>query len=331
MTANTPARRNGEHQQPERLIVHQQPVTQAGSQAANVEQSRAVAQVQAAIVAAHQFPRNVPQCLAAMEEACAQPELARRAIFSYRRGGSEVSGPSIYLARELARVWGNIDSGLIELERDLLNGQSEVLAYAQDLETNRRQTRTIIVRHERDQKNGGVTKLSAVRDVSEMIANQGARAERECIFSVLPEWLIERAKALCVATNKHGGGIPIAERIAKAIAAYAGARVRLEQLEARLGRPQADWDGQDVAQLEGLWQALVNRETTREAEFPADRITADQLGQPAPHKPAGRAPVMHHVEHVDQATGEVKGEYADPNTDPGADPWAAEEDPNVVA
>ena len=307
--------------EPQRIITHHTPTPQPASQAAGVEQSRAVAQVQAAIVAAHQFPRDVSRCLAAMQEACEQPELAQRAIFSYRRGGQTVSGPSIHLARELARVWGNIDSGLIEMERDLVNGQSEVLAYAQDLETNRRQTRTIIVRHERDKKNEGAVRLTAVRDITEMIANQGSRAERECIFSVLPEWLIERAKAACTATNQHGGGVPLPERITKAVDMFAKtkAHVRKEQLERKIGRPSSEWDGQDVAQLEALWQALANRETTVDAEFTTDLDTDDLTTK----KNVNRHPVVRSAEVVDEQTGEVQDAFPEPAAPAaGADPWA---------
>ena len=56
-----------------------------------VEQSRAVAEVQAAVLIARQFPRNEAQAIARMRVACQQPELAQRAFFRFPRGSSMVS------------------------------------------------------------------------------------------------------------------------------------------------------------------------------------------------------------------------------------------------
>src|SRR5579859_6302364 len=97
-----------------------------------IEQTRAAAEVRAAIMIAQECPRSVPRAIADMREACARKELADRAFFRYKRGTAAVSGPSIHLARELARVWGNIQYGLTELRRDDDYGQSEMLAFAWD-------------------------------------------------------------------------------------------------------------------------------------------------------------------------------------------------------
>ena len=82
-----------------------------------VEASRAMAQVQAQVMIAKQFPRNQVQALAGIIEACKRPQLAESAIYSYPRGGKRVEGPSIRLAEAIAQGWGNIDFGVVELER----------------------------------------------------------------------------------------------------------------------------------------------------------------------------------------------------------------------
>src|SRR5262245_12533080 len=87
-------------------------------QATAIEQSRAVAEVQAAVIVAQQRPRNVNAAVNEMRAACQQPGLAERAFFRYSRGGGQVSGATIHLARELARCWGNIQYGIAELRRD---------------------------------------------------------------------------------------------------------------------------------------------------------------------------------------------------------------------
>jgi hypothetical protein len=59
--------------------------------------------------------------------------LANRAFYSVPNRGN---GPSVHLARELARIWGNLDYGVKELRRDDAAGESEVLAFAWDQQTN---------------------------------------------------------------------------------------------------------------------------------------------------------------------------------------------------
>ncbi len=252
------------------------------SQVTAVEQSRAVAEVQAAVYVARQFPRDVATAVEAMREACAQPALANRAFFRYSRGGQAISGPSIHLARELARVWGNVQYGISELHRDPGEGQSEMVAFAWDMQINTRSSSTFIVPHAIDTKKGRKD-LTELRDVYENNANQGARRVREAIFAVLPDWFTEDAKALCMRTMEDGGGKPLVTRIADAVRWFDDAGVRLTQLEDRLGRPRAEWRPFDVAHLEVVARSLRVGETTIGDEFPpAHRVTTDDLMAPPP-------------------------------------------------
>ena len=90
-----------------------------------VEQSRAVAEVQAAIVVAQNCPRDINAAIAEMRQSCQQMFLAERAFFRYSRGSGSITGASVHLARELARCWGNIQYGLVEMRRDDEFGQSD--------------------------------------------------------------------------------------------------------------------------------------------------------------------------------------------------------------
>ena len=76
-----------------------------------------------------------------------------------------VKGPSIRAAETLAKYWGNIDFGIKELSQNLNTHTSEVMAYAWDLETNTRQTKTFTVNHIRvsnDKKTKEQTNLAAL-------------------------------------------------------------------------------------------------------------------------------------------------------------------------
>jgi hypothetical protein len=256
-------------------------------QATAVEQSRAIAEVQASVLVAMQYPRDVQAAGRTMRDSCSNPRLAAAAFFAFPRGGERVAGPSVHLARELARTWGNLSHGVAEMVRDDEHGQSEMQAYAWDLETNTRVATTFIVPHKRDTKKG-VKDLTDMRDIYENNANNGARRVRECIFAVLPRWFTDEAQELCAKTNEGGGGVPLPQRIAKAIEAYGALGISEEQLADRLGRATSRWTGQDLAQLVTLHGSLQRGEVSRDVEFPqATAVTADQLG-PAPIPPPGQ-------------------------------------------
>ena len=266
-------------------------------QATAVEQSRAVAEVQAAIVVAQQCPRDVARAQRDMYRSCAQKSLAEKAFFRYSRGGSQITGPSVQLARELARCFGNVQYGIAELRRDDAFGQSEMLAFAWDVETNTRSSSTFVVPHKRDKKDTGPVALTDMRDIYENNANNAARRLREMIFAILPGWYTEDAVTACYETlaAENGDGT-LAERIDKAVAGFGGRGVTEGQLEQKLGAPRSRWTPYDLAQLQVIWRSLMRGEISRDEEFPAERVTAAEItGQPpssegAKQEPARPAP-----------------------------------------
>jgi hypothetical protein len=256
-------------------------------QATAVEQSRAIAEVHAAIVVAQQCPRDVQQALRDMRDSCKQRALADRAFFRYSRGEGPVTGPSIHLARELGRCWGNIQWGINEMRRDDEYGQSEMQAWAWDVQTNSRSSNAFIVPHRRDTRNGPKA-LTDQRDIYENNANNAARRLREAIFAVLPTWFVEEAKDICNQTLNDGGGKPLAKRIEDAINGFGLMDITEAQLEEKLGVPVAKWVERDVAQLGVIYKSIQRGETRKDEEFPASqapaRVTVSEIvgGQPAP-------------------------------------------------
>ena len=82
-----------------------------------VEVQRAVAEVQAAIMLAKQFPRSKVDSTDRILTECTRASLAESAIYSFPRGGQEVTGASIRLAEVLAMNWGNFQFGWDEVAR----------------------------------------------------------------------------------------------------------------------------------------------------------------------------------------------------------------------
>ena len=66
------------------------------SQSTAVEQARAVAEVQAAVIVAQKVPRDLSGAVEQMRLSCRQMGLAERAFFRFPRSGTTVAGPSVH-------------------------------------------------------------------------------------------------------------------------------------------------------------------------------------------------------------------------------------------
>ena len=278
----------------ERLIEQAAGRRQPSSEGTLIEQSRAVAQVQGALVVARQHPRDEIAATDQMRSTCQNSKLAEQAFFRYSRGGSTVSGPSIHLATELARCWGNIDYGIVELRRDDVAGESEMQTFAWDLESNLRISNTFVVPHRRDKRDGAVI-LRDLRDIYENNANAAARRLRECILRCMPKSFVEEAKDICAATLRDGGGKPIEERRNEMLAVFHREfGVTRKQVEQKMGRSADKLTDHDLGQLRVIFQSLRRGEMAIEEEFPDDggqqatEELKDQAGQAKSQRKASR-------------------------------------------
>lgn len=253
-----------------------QPKGVAKSQATTIEQSRAIAEVQAAVVVAQSHPRDKVKALNEALESCRTKEVAENAFFKFPRAGGSVSGETIHLARELARCWGNIDYKIAELSRDDEGGSSEMMAIAWDLETNARSSLVFQVPHLRD-KRGGPERLTDVRDIYENNANMGARRLRECIFAILPKYLVQAASDECRRTLETGNSeVPLSKRVAEALTAFAKLGIDRSRIEGKLGST-SKFTAVDLANLEISYRSIKRGEIMADDEFP--RVETDAPGK----------------------------------------------------
>ena len=216
--------------------------------------SRQAQEVQAAMVVAKRFPRDEQMSMERILRACQRKSLAESAVYEYTRGGTTVTGPSIRLAECMAQNWGNIDFGFIELEQR--NGESQVMAYAWDLETNTRQSKIFSVPHMRHTKNGSYP-LTDPRDIYEMVANQAARRVRSCVLAVIPGDVIESAVRQCDLTLRSGNEkeLPdLIEDMARTFESEFG--VTREQLRAYVGKNVEAFSMADVVRLKKVYRSL---------------------------------------------------------------------------
>lgn len=227
--------------------------------------SRQTQEVQAAMVIAKRFPRNEIESCNRIRKACSRKGLAEKSMYEYPRGGQKITGASIRLAEALAQNWGNIDFGFIELENRA--GESQVMVYAWDLETNTRQTKVFSVPHIRYTKKGNVP-LTDPRDIYEMIANQSARRVRACILSIIPGDVVEDAIEQCKKTLINGEEKPVAD-LTKEMAAIFEKEfsVPLEAIEKYIGCKAKAFTMNDLIRLKGVYKSLSDGMAKREDYF----------------------------------------------------------------
>ncbi len=223
-----------------------------------VEQQRAMAEVQSAIVLAKKFPRNPIESMDRIATACQRPGLAEQALYSYARGGTEITGPSIRLAEAIAQNWGNVQFGVKELEQR--SGESTVEAFAWDMESNVRQIKVFQVKHTRHTKKGSY-RLEDPRDIYEAVANQGARRLRACILGIIPGDVIDAAVTQCEGTLKAKADTSEAA-MKKLVEAFRAFGVTKEQIEKRIQRRLDTITPAQLIQLRKIYNSLKDGMST---------------------------------------------------------------------
>lgn len=234
------------------------------SQGAVIESHRAVAEVAAAVRVAQDNPRDTSRAVEQMREVCGRLAVAERAFYSVPNRGS---GLSVHIARELARIWGNADYGVRELARDDETGESEMQAWAWDVETNTRSTRSFIVPHAKSTKQGRKA-LVDLNDIYLNNQNVGARAVRECIFSILPGWLTSEAEQILKATLQKGDGASVEQRREAAIEKFRDLNVTEQQMSDFIGRDKGHWSASDLANLTRAYMSITQDGIPAQDFFP---------------------------------------------------------------
>lgn len=216
-------------------------------------------EIQSAIVLARRFPRNEDQAFEKLMKACKRTSFAESAEYSYPRGGATVSGPSVNVAREAARVWGNIRYG-IDVTRDDADSRS-IRGWAWDLETN-----TKVQAEDDFQKivfrKGKGNIPTDERELRELTNRRGAILVRNCILQILPKDLIEDAlyqsnKTLQAKAEQDPEGEK--KRI---IMAFSELHITPEMLGSYLGHPLAQSSPAEIAKLRGVYKSISDGNTT---------------------------------------------------------------------
>lgn len=224
-----------------------------------IEQERAIAEAQGQLTLAKRFPRSMTAAITDFLESCASPEFAATAFYSVPNRGS---GPSIRLAEEAARCYGNFVYGHRELSRS--DGKSEIEVFAWDMEKNNRSSRQITVMHVQDTKNGP-RKLVDQADIDNKIANVASKQMRGRILALMPKHMIAAGVEACKRTLAGGGDKPIRDRIVAMVQAFSRYGVTKAHLDAHLGHSVDNTTVDELADMMGIFNSL--KEGAKASEF----------------------------------------------------------------
>ena len=220
------------------------------------QESKELSEIKGKMFLARQFPRDPEMSLQNVLRECGRKDLAEAAQYEFPRGDSVVKGPSIRLVEVLARHWGNIMSGITEV--DVQGDTTTIKCFAWDLETNASDEKTFSVKHERSTKKGSY-KLTDERDIYEMVANKGARRKRACLLAVMPGWYVDAALEECDKTLSDSltkSGESLEEIIEKTVNAFAGFGITPEQISAKLNKEIDKLSNNDIVKLRHLYSAI---------------------------------------------------------------------------
>lgn len=243
-------------------------------------------------------PRDESKVLQdAMRELELVPEEAAKSFYviPYRDTSEEgrgqtvnVEGPSIKAAMALARRWGNCTAGARCLSDDEDGWDIEGVFI--DLESNFRISRPFRVSKWFRKRSGDVIRLPVNRQLMAFQAG-ASKAIRNAILGGLPAYLVQSyyAKAKAIA-----GGKPeekaTREAIAGAIITFSKVligetTVTTTHLEQYLLKPIAEWLGEDVATLRGLYNAITDGQVSpAEAFGPTEPAAPTDEPQPSKNK-----------------------------------------------
>ncbi len=248
----------------------------SGAGMAAVEESAGIAEIQAKMILARNFPRSVELCIERITRECENKDLAEKATYEYQRGDTVVRGPSIRLIECVARHWGNILSGIKEISSNAL--EVTVKAYCWDLETNFADEKVFTVPYSRTKKvkntdgsTGRITvPLTDERDKYEVMANMAARRKRACMQAIIPKFVIDAAVDACQSTLENAmKGEDIEVTKAKMLAAF---RTKAEWIseadfEEICGKPFESLSIKDIVKLRNLYNAISDGYVRPEVAF----------------------------------------------------------------
>ena len=234
----------------------------------------AVAEIQSAIIVAQRFPRDEKVAWANIMEAMKRKSLAIKSTYSFPRGGKQITGPSVHVARVIAQYWGRMRWGVdIIFEDDdsiILRGWAWDVQHDNKVHSDHKFKKLIYRK-----ATGWITPDE--RDLRELINKNAAILKRNALLELLPPDLVEDALGVAQQTVAHGIKDPKGES-KKLILAFADFGVTPEMMSSYVGTDK--WGAHDCVTLQAVLNALIDNVSNREVYFKAAMDKAADKAEP---------------------------------------------------
>ena len=250
--------------------------------------AREEGEIKAAIYLAQTNPRNEAECFDKIIASCRRPFLAEGAMYSFERGGKKISGPSVKLAREMARCWRNIRYGIriIHISEDYVHIEGHAMDMETGVKVSTEDSFEKLIQRNFYPNGKKVSKWVKPdeRDLRELISRRGALCVRNSILQTLPPDITEQAKLESKKTMvaaARGELKQNREDTLRSIAvAFRDFAVTIEMLEQYLEYPLDRIDDNGLAELRAIFNSLRDGNTKRADHFQVKEQPPSQYNNP---------------------------------------------------
>lgn len=193
-------------------------------------------------------------------------------------GKSLIKGMGIEGALVLARNWSNCTCEIEIIE----DAPGFWVLQATFIDFERGFTLPRLFRQRKVERHG---KFDAERALDIAFQIGQSKAQRNAIDKAMPQWLVRDAMAAATAAAEKRY-----ENVKDAVARFVKYAQRHgiapQQLEARIGRPFANWNAGDCVLLASVFRAIQQNEISLADAFPPIEVSEQPVAQPAPAAPA---------------------------------------------
>lgn len=293
-------------------LIHADPAAVAAAEMARE-------QIKLAYFMAVQSPRNQREAWLRILESCKRPTFAQKAIYSKPVGGSKIEGPSIRLAEAIIREWRNIIVRTSIVYEDDQARRVSILVV--DLESNLQLCREIVTpktverKHAKDRDivgerlNSSGERVFIVRATEDELANRESAAISKIVrnegLRLIPADVVEDAIAEARRTRKQAAAQDPDFAIKRLVYRFGELRVSVADLERYLGAAIDKATPDQIDDLDGILQAITDRETTWSAVM--EQKDAADPNQSAKTATEARGDALREKLARERAAGGVKG------------------------
>ncbi len=214
-----------------------------------------IAEVQGMIVVANRMPRDQDAAIENLMLSCDHPAFAGETTYQFPRGKATITGPSVNLAREAARCWGNIQYS-VDVIRDDKNSRL-IRAWAWDMQTNTRVSAEDEFVKTVFRKNQGDIPTNE-RELRELTNRRGAILERNCILKLIPRYVIDMALERAEKTLQKDAASSPEETILRLVQWFSAIQVSRKDLEKRLGHRMEEATPKEISKLRAILRSILD-------------------------------------------------------------------------